>query len=97
MLSISTSKNQSTKVRGPLFIPTYEYNYKIITRYDTILQEYYITDKRKCENTKRLTSRNSIKGPHELQKKKLRDEQKEWKDRASDDQLLILDATAVQF
>jgi len=29
-LSISTGKNQSTKVRGVLCIPTYEYNYKVI-------------------------------------------------------------------
>jgi len=34
----------------------YEYNYKVITRGDTILQEYYITDSRKCENTRRCTS-----------------------------------------
>jgi len=36
MLSISTGKNQSTKARGALYIPTYVYNYKVITRYDTI-------------------------------------------------------------
>jgi len=42
-LSIITCKNQSTKVRGTLYIPTYEYNYKVITGRDTILQEYYIT------------------------------------------------------
>ena len=41
MLSISTRKNQSTKVRGALHIPTHEYNYKVITECDTILQEYY--------------------------------------------------------
>jgi len=35
-LSISTGKNQSTKVRGALYIPTYEYNYKVITGCDTI-------------------------------------------------------------
>jgi len=43
-LSISTGKNQSKKVYGALYIPTYEYNYKFITGYDTILQEYYITN-----------------------------------------------------
>jgi len=32
------------KVRGALCIPTYEYNYKVITGCDTILKEYYITD-----------------------------------------------------
>jgi len=26
------------KVRGALYIPTYEYNYKVITECDTILQ-----------------------------------------------------------
>jgi len=50
MLNISIGKNQSSKIRGTLYIPTYEYNYKVITRCDTILQEYYITDWRKCEN-----------------------------------------------
>ena len=34
MLSISTRKNQSTEARGVLYIPTYEYNYKVITRCD---------------------------------------------------------------
>ena len=70
-LSISTSKNQSTEARGALYIPTYEYNYKVITRGDTILQEYYITDGRKCENTKRCTSMNSTKGAHEFTEGKL--------------------------
>jgi len=42
-LSISTGKNQSTKIRDALYIPIYEYNYKVITGCDTILQEYYIT------------------------------------------------------
>jgi len=35
-LSISTGKNQSTKVRDALYIPTYEYNYKLsqnVTQY----------------------------------------------------------------
>ena len=30
-------KNQSMKVRGALYIPIYEYNYKVITECDTIL------------------------------------------------------------
>jgi len=34
MLSISTGKNQSMKVHYALYIPTYEYNYKIITGCD---------------------------------------------------------------
>ena len=75
MLSISVGKNQSRKVRGTLYILTYEYNYKVITRCDTILQEYYITDRRKYENTKRYTIMNSTKDDHELQKKNSRDEQ----------------------
>ena len=29
MLSISTGKNQSMKVYGAIYIPTYEYNYKV--------------------------------------------------------------------
>jgi len=55
------------KVRGALYIPTYEYNYKVIAGYDTILQEYYITNRLKCENTKRYTNMNGTKGAHELQ------------------------------
>jgi len=43
MLRISTGKNQIMEVRGTLYIPIYEYNYKVITGCDTILQEYYIT------------------------------------------------------
>jgi len=43
MLSIRTCKNQITNVRGALYIPAYEYNYKDITGCDTILQEYHIT------------------------------------------------------
>jgi len=46
-LSISTDKNQSTKAHSALYIPTYEYNYKVIKGCDTILQEYYIIDRRK--------------------------------------------------
>ena len=65
MLSICTGKNQSTEARGTLYIPTYEYNYKVITRCDTILHEYYITDMRNRENTKRCTSMNSTNGDSE--------------------------------
>jgi len=61
-LSISTCKNQNTEVYGASYIPTYEYNYKVITKCDTTLQEYYITDRRKCENTKRYTIMNYTKG-----------------------------------
>jgi len=50
------------EVHGALYIPTYWYNYKVITECDTILQEYYITDRRNCENTKRNTIMNSTKG-----------------------------------
>jgi len=57
------------KVRGALYILTYEYNFKVITSCDTILQEYYITGRCKCENTKRYTSMNNIKDAHKLQKK----------------------------
>jgi len=61
-LSISTGKNQSTEASGALYIPTYEYNYKVITRGDPILHEYYITDMRNCEITSRCTWMNSTKG-----------------------------------
>jgi len=37
-LSISTGKNQSTEARGALYIPAHEYNYKVITGSDPILQ-----------------------------------------------------------
>ena len=67
MLSISIGKNQSTKVCGALYIPTYEYNYKVITGCDTILQEHYITDRRKCENTNRYKY-EWYKNAHKLQK-----------------------------
>jgi len=61
------------KVRGALYIPTYEYNYKVITGCRTILQEYYITNRRKCEDTKRNTIMNSTKSAHELHKENSRD------------------------
>jgi len=54
------------EVRGTLYILTYEYNYKVITRCETILQEYYITDRHDCENTRRYTSMNNKKGAHEF-------------------------------
>jgi len=63
------------KVCGALYIPTYEYNYRVITRCDTILQEYYITGRRKYENTKRYIIMNCTKDAHELQKENSRDEQ----------------------
>ena len=82
--SHSTGKNQSKKVRGALYIPTYVYNYKVIIRCDTILQEYFITDRRKCENTKRNIIMNSTKEAHELQKEYSRDKQRAWKKNALD-------------
>jgi len=36
-LSITTGKNQSMKVHGALYIPTYEYNYKVTTGCEIIL------------------------------------------------------------
>ena len=65
MLSISTGKNQSMKVRGVLYLPINQYNYKVITSCDTILQEFYITNRRKCENIKRYTIINRTKDAHE--------------------------------
>ena len=72
------------KERGALYILIYEYNYKVITECDIILQEYYITDRDKCENIKRNTSMNSTKSAHKLQKENSSDKQGAWKDRASD-------------
>jgi len=94
MLSISTCKNQSTEVRDALHIPTYEFNYKVVTGCDKILQEYYITDRRKCENTKRCTIMNSTKDAHELQKGNSGDEQGAWKDGAPDSLLKIRASSA---
>ena len=62
----------------------YEYNYKVITGYDTISQEYYIIDRRKYENTKRYTNMNSKKDAHEIQKENSRAEQGAWKERTLD-------------
>ena len=88
-LSISTGKNQSTEASGALYIPTYEYNYKVITKGDPILQEYYITDMRNCEITKRCTSMNSTQALTSLQKENSRGTQGAWKDSASDGLLEI--------
>ena len=63
--NLSTGKNQSSKIRGALYILTYEYNYKVIIRYDIILQEYYITDRRKYEYTKRYIIMINTKDAHE--------------------------------
>jgi len=63
------------KVYSALYIPTYEYNYKVIKGCDTILQAYYIIDKRKCENTKSYEIMNNTKDALELQKENSGDEQ----------------------
>jgi len=89
MLSISAGKNQSMKRCGALYILTYECNYKVIIGRDTILQEYYITDRHKCENTKRYTIMNCIKGAHKSQRENSRAERGAWKDRSSDDPPMI--------
>jgi len=68
MLSISTDKNQCTKVHGVLYIPTKEYNYKVITGCDIILQADYITRGCKSNNTRRFTSINNTKEVNKLQK-----------------------------
>ena len=63
-LSISTSKNQSTKARGALYIPTYEYNYKIsldVTNITRILHHQYGAIAR----IQGCTSANSINGGSE--------------------------------
>jgi len=45
-----------------------------LSQHDTILQEYYITDRRKCENPRRYTNMSNTKEAHELQKENLRDD-----------------------
>ena len=40
-----------------------------------MLQEYYITDRQKCEDTKRFINMNNTKDAHERQKENSRDEQ----------------------
>jgi len=65
-----------------------------ITNLSQDVTQYYITNKRKCENTKKYTIMNNTEGAYELQKKNSRDEQGGWKDRAPNGQLLIHDATA---
>ena len=64
-LSIRAGKKQSMKVCGALYIPTIEFNYKVIIGCDPILQEYYITNRRKHENTTRYAIINYIKGGSE--------------------------------
>jgi len=70
-LSISTCKNQSMKVRGALYILTYEHNYKVIIGCDIILQEYTSLI---GTNTRiqRDTRTNRTKDAHKLLKEKLR-------------------------
>ena len=94
-LSIITGKNQSLKICGALYISTYEYNYKVITRCDTILQEFTSPDRRKCENIKRYTSMNSIKGAHEFTEGKLERRAGAWKDKTSDGLPMIHATTAL--
>jgi len=72
------------KVRGVLYIPTYEYNYKVIIGCDTILQDYYITDRHKCENTKKFTYMNSKKTLPSYKRKTREMSKRAWKDRALD-------------
>ena len=83
-ISISIGKNQSAKVHGALYILTYDYNYKVIKGCDIILKEYYMTDRHKCENTKRHTIMSSTKDAYEMQKKNTGDERGGWNDRAPD-------------
>ena len=46
---------------GALHILTKEYNYKVITSCDIILYGYYITDKRKSENYKKMYKNEQYK------------------------------------
>ena len=70
MLSIIIGKNQSTEARGALYIPTYEYNYKVITRGDQYYNNITSPEWRNCESTKIYINKQS-KGTHEFTKVKL--------------------------
>ena len=61
------------------------------------ITKYYITDRRKCENTMRCTIMNNIKSAHELQMKTREASRGAWKDKAPDGQLLFQYAIAAQF
>ena len=56
-------------------------------------KEYYITDRRNCENTKRYTSMNSTKSVHESRKGNSKAKQGALEDRALDG-LPMIHATA---
>ena len=88
-VSISTCKNQRTKARGALYISTYEYNYKVITGCDRILQEYYITDMCNAGFQRDIQVWTIQKELMSYRRKNSRDEQGAWKYRASDGMSLI--------
>ena len=71
MLSFSTCKNQSTEAHGALYIPTYKYNYKVIIRCDTILQEYYIIDTAQMQEYKEIYNNKLYKRHSRVTKGKL--------------------------
>ena len=64
VLSISTGKNQSTKVRSIYTFQHKEYNYKVITECDIILQVHYII----ARNKSKIYNMYSAKDAHELRK-----------------------------
>jgi len=68
---------------GALYIPTYEYNYKVITGCDTILQEYYITNMAQLQKYKEIYNYELYKRRSRVIKKNSSAEQGAWKDRAS--------------
>ena len=45
-----------------IYIPTIQYKYIVITKYDTILQEYYITERHKS-----MMYEKQLEDTHELQ------------------------------
>jgi len=61
-LSISTDKNQSTKVHSVYTFQHKENNYKVITERDIILQVHYITARYKSK----IYNMYSAKDTHEL-------------------------------
>ena len=93
-LSISTGKNQNSKICCALYIPTYEYNYKVITGCGTILQNITSPDRRKCKNTKRYTIITIQIRIQSHNRKTLEPSKGVWKDRASNGLLLIYYAFA---
>jgi len=93
-LSISTGKNQSTEARNALYIPMYEYNYKVITRCDKYYKNIISPIGANARIQRGIQVWKVQIALTSLQKEKSRDAQGAWKDRASDDLLVIHSSSA---